>query len=190
MNTLKEVIINLFKKILPFLACVLCLGILLIALLSMSITYISIIGLLATTIYCLIPKTWGVLPLSVCIIVGCLYFYMLILSIFYQPAYVTLFGLVPIMAVLAMLKGKPIKMWLVVLLIFLASAVYYLFNNDIAGPMQFRIADRPIDIPSQWGNNWRLYWFGTYVSAVAWIGGVISIVVILLYHLFNVWQKR
>lgn len=65
-----------------------------------------------------------------------------------------------------------------------------MFNNDIAGPMQFRIADRPIDIPSQWGNNWRLYWFGTYVSAVAWIGGVISIVVILLYHLFNVWQKR
>lgn len=124
MNTLKEVIINLFKTILPFLACVLCLGVLLIAFLSMSITYISIIGLLATTIYCLIPKTWGVLPLSVCVIVGCLYFYMLILSIFYQPAYVTLFGLVPIMAVLAMLKGKPIKMWLVVLLIFLASAVY------------------------------------------------------------------
>ena len=56
--------------------------------------------------------------------------------------------------------------------------------------MQFRITDRPIDTPSQWGNNWRLYWIGVYASTVAWIGGVISIVVMLLYNLYKVWQRR
>lgn len=115
---------------------------------------------------------------------------MLIITIFYQPLFVVLFGLVPIMAVLAMLKGKPRKMWLVVAMIFLVSAVYYLFNNDIAGPMQFRMTDRPIDTPAQWGNNWRLYWLGVCASTVAWIGGVISIVVLFLYRLYIVWKKR
>ena len=94
------------------------------------------------------------------------------------------------MAILSMLKGKPIQIWLVVLLIFLSSAVYYLFNNNIAGPMQFQITDLPIDTPSQWGNNWRLYWCGVYASTVAWIGGVISIAVMLLYNLYKVWQRR
>ena len=73
---------------------------------------------------------------------------------------------------------------------FYIELVYYLFNNNIAGPMQFRITDRPIDTPSQWGNNWRLYWIGVYASTVAWIGGVISIVVMLLYNLYKVWQRR
>lgn len=188
MNTIKGVLLGISKVVLPLLAGIMCISVLLIA--GMSITYLSITGLIAITLYCLVPKTWGVIPLSVCVIAGCLYFYMLILSIFYQPGYVILFGLVPVMAILSMLKGKPIQIWLVVLLIFILSAVYYLFNNNIAGPMQFRITDRPIDTPSQWGNNWRLYWFGIYASTVAWIGGVISIVVMLLYHLYKVWQGR
>ena len=188
MNTIKGFLLSVSKVLLPLLAGILCVGVLLIA--GMSITYLSITGLLAITLYGLVPKTLGVIPLSVCIIAGCLYFYMLILSIFYQPGYVLLFGLVPVMAILSMLKGKPIQIWLVVLLIFLLSAVYYLFNNNIAGPMQFLITDRPIDTPSQWGNNWRLYWFGIYTSTVAWIGGVISIVFMLLYNLYNNRQKR
>ena len=127
---------------------------------------------------------------GVYVIVACLYYVMLIITIFYQPLFVILFGLVPIMAVLSMLKGKPRKMWLVVAMIYLVSAVYYLFDNDIAGPMQFRMSDRPIDTPSQWGNNWRFYWFGVYASTVAWIGGVISIVVLFLYRLYILWKKR
>ena len=188
MNTMKGIILGISKVVLPLLAGIMCIGVLLIA--GMSITYLSIIGLLAITLYCLVPKTWGVIPISVCVIVGCLYFYMLILSIFYQPGYVTLLGLVPVMAVLSMLKDKPIQIWLLVLVIYLLSAVYYLFINNIAGPMQFHITDRPFDTPSQWGNNWRLYWLGVYASTVAWIGGVISIVVMLLYYLYKVWQRR
>ena len=64
------------------------------------------------------------------------------------------------------------------------------FDNDIAGPMQFRITDCPIDTPSQWGNNWRLYWFGVFASTVAWIGAIISIVVLFMYRLYIVWKKR
>ena len=166
MNTMKGIILGISKVVLPLLAGIMCIGVLLIA--GMSITYLSIIGLLAITLYCLVPKTWGVIPISVCVIVGCLYFYML----------------------LSMLKDKPIQIWLLVLLIYLLSAVYYLFINNIAGPMQFHITDRPFDTPSQWGNNWRLYWLGVYASTVAWIGGVISIVVMLLYYLYKVWQRR
>ena len=145
---------------------------------------LAIWGMLAITIYCLAPKKWGIMRVGAYLIVACLYYVMLIITIFYQPLFVALFGLVPIMAVLAMLKGKPRKMWLVVAMIVLVSAVYYLFDNDIAGPMQFRMSDRPIDTPSQWGNNWRLYWLGVYASTVAWIGGVISIVVLFLYRLY------
>lgn len=151
---------------------------------------IAIWGLLAITFFSLVPKTWGIMRVVAYVIVACLYYVMLIITIFYQPLFVVLFGLVPIMAVLAMLKGKPRKMWLVVAMIFLVSAVYYLFNNDIAGPMQFRMTDRPIDTPAQWGNNWRLYWLGVCASTVAWIGGVISIVVLFLYRLYIVWKKR
>ena len=146
--------------------------------------FILILGLLALTFYCLVPKTWGIKGVVASVIGACLYIVLLISTIFYQPLFVVLFGLVPIMAVLAMLKGKPRKMWLVVAMIFLLSAVYYLFDNDIAGPMQFKISDRPINTPAQWGNNWRLYWLGIYTSTVAWIGGVISIVVLFLYRLY------
>ena len=65
-----------------------------------------------------------------------------------------------------------------------------LFDNDIAGQMQFRMSDRPIDTPSQWGNNWRLYWFGVFASTVAWIGGIISIIVLFMNRLYIVWKKR
>ena len=135
MNTIKGVLLGISKVVLPLLAGIMCIGVLLIA--GMSITYLSIAGLLVITLYCLVPKTWDVIPLSVCVIAGCLYFYILILSIFYQPGYVTLFGLVPVMAILSMLKGKPIQIWLVVLLIFILSAVYYWFNNNIAGQCSF-----------------------------------------------------
>ena len=152
--------------------------------------FIAICGLLAITFFSLVPKTWGIMRVGVYVIVACLYYVMLIITIFYQPLFVILFGLVPIMAVLSMLKSKPRKMWLVVAMIYLVSAVYYLFDNDIAGPMQFRMSDRPIDTPSQWGNNWRFYWLGVYASTVAWIGGVISIVVLFLYRLYILWKKR
>ena len=151
---------------------------------------IAILGMLAITIFCLAPKKWGIMRVAASLFVACLYYVMLIITIFYQPLFVALFGLVPIMAVLAMLKVKPRKMWLVVAMIFLGSAAYYLFDNDIAGPMQFRMSDRPIDTPSQWGNNWRLYWLGVYASTVAWIGGIISIVVLFMYRLYIAWKKR
>ena len=80
MNTIKGLLLGISKVVLPLLAGIMCIGVLLIA--GMSITYLSITGLLAITLYCLVPKTWGVIPLSVCVIAGCLYFYMLILSIF------------------------------------------------------------------------------------------------------------
>ena len=76
MNTIKGILLGISKVVLPLLAGIMCISVLLIA--GMSITYLSITGLIAITLYCLVPKTWGVIPLSVCVIAGCLYFYMLI----------------------------------------------------------------------------------------------------------------
>jgi hypothetical protein len=190
MYKIKEILLCLSKIVLAIVAVIMVIVAMIIASSDMTFPNIAVFCFLIITLYCLISKNWGIIPISVCIILASLYFFMLISSVFYQPVYLLLFGLAPIMAVLAMLKGKPRLMWIVVALIFLGSAVYYLFNNNIVGPREFAITDRPIDTPSQWGNNYRLYWFGIYASTVAWIGGIISIIVLFMYYLYSTWKDK
>lgn len=69
-------------------------------------------------------------------------------------------------------------MWGVVALIFLTIGVYYVFNNDIVGPMEFRIRDRPIDTPAQWHHCYRFFWTGIVVETVSQFAGMVSVIVI------------
>ena len=45
---------------------------------------------------------------------------------------------------------------LVVLMIFFTIDEY--IHQELSGPMMWAIVDRPIDYPSMWFNNWRLWW--------------------------------
>lgn len=69
-----------------------------------------------------------------------------------------------------------------VTLYFIAVAVYVLFHNDIMGPMQFEISDRPFDVPAQFHRSWRYYWCMAYMHEVAWLWG----------HPFNhsMWHRK
>ena len=73
--------------------------------------------------------------------------------------------------------------WLV-LSIFIVIGVYYVFNNDIVGPMEFAIRDRPIDTPSQWYNSYRFFWTGIVVELVTKFAGFVSVLLVLAYQIY------
>ena len=82
-------------------------------------------------------------------------------------------SLMPMTAVILMLRRKPLWVWGVVALIFLTIGVYYVFHNDIKGPMEFMICDRPIDVPAQWHHCYRFFWTGIVVETVTNIAGFV-----------------
>lgn len=151
----------------------------------MSFSSLLRLGFAAIILYCLIPKSWSYVGISLAIIATSFYIIVMFLCMLYQPGRMLLVSLLPIMAVLALLKGKPKWMWGIVVLIFLIVGVYCLFNNDIIGPMEFRICDRPIDIPAQWGHNYRLFWSFALLQMVAHLAGILSIMVMLGYSLYK-----
>ena len=155
----------------------------------LSIGSMLSLGYVAIILYCLIPKSWSYVGISLSIIAACLYLCALFLSIFYQPSSVLLSALLPVMAVLAMLKGKPLWMWGLVGLIFLAIGVFSLFYNNIIGPMTFMICDRPFDVPAQWGHCYRLFWSAALFKMVAYRAGILSILVMGGFLLYKRYRK-
>ena len=152
---------------------------------SLSIGSMLCVGYAAIILYCLIPKSWSYVGISLSVIAACLYICAMFLCIFYQPGCVLLSALLPIMAVLAMLKGKPLWMWCLVALIFLVMGVFSLFYNDIVGPMTFMICDRPFDVPAQWGHCYRLFWSAVLFKIVASRAGLLSILFMGGYLLYK-----
>lgn len=156
---------------------------------SLAIGSMLSLGYAVIILYCLIPRSWSYVGISLSVIAACLYICAMFLCIFYQPGSVFLSALLPIMAVLAMLKGKSLWMWCLVALIFLAMGVFSLFYNDIVGPMTFMICDRPIDVPAQWGNCYRLFWSAVLFNMVASRAGNLSILVMGGYLLYKKYRK-
>ena len=139
---------------------------------------------MALILYRIIPKTSGTLVLSIAIIIACTYFGIMLLSRFcYQPMYYLMMIVLAISSVLVMLKGKPWWMWLVIFLVFLVIGIDLLFDNDIIGPMEFMICDRPFDYPAQWHHCYRFFWAGVLLNMIAWSAGIISVSIIFAYTL-------
>ena len=142
-------------------------------------------------LYRLLPKSFGVFGVSLAIIGVCVYFVISFLSIFvYQPMHYLMKTTLAIVAVLIMLKGKPRWLWGVVALVFIGYGVFYLFNNDIVGPMTFLIMDRPIDTPSQWYNCYRFFWTGIYLDGVIWYSSIMSSIIIFVYIMYNRYKDK
>lgn len=153
--------------------------------LALGIQSWYVLGFMAIVLYRIIPNTSGALVISFALIVSCSYFGIMLLSrFFYQPLYYLMMILLAISGVLVMLKGKPWWMWVVIAIIFIGSGVGLLYNNDIIGPTEFMISDMPFDFPAQWYHCYRFFWTGVLLNLIAWSAGIISIIILFVYHLF------
>lgn len=80
---------------------------------------------------------------------------------------------------------------ILILLFFLWQEYYY---GGIRGPLEWSIADKPIDYPSQWNNCYPLYRWSTYLFLCIINGGGMSIIIIACYRLIlcmaNIVRKR
>ena len=145
----------------------------------------------AIILYRLLPKSFGVFGFSLAVIGVCVYFVISFLSIFVcQPMHYLMKIALATVAVLIMLKGKPRWLWGVVALVFVGYGVFYLFYNDIVGPMTFLIMDRPVDTPSQWYNCYRFFWTGIYLDGVIWYSSIISTIIIFIYIMYNRYKGK
>lgn len=157
-----------------------------LALFGMNLATLPYLAFMVLVLYQIVPRKWGVFGTCSAIIVACIYLAnMFLFAMFWQPAFCLMSSLMPITAVILMLRRKPLWVWGVVALIFLTIGVYYVFNNNIVGPMDFRIRDRPIDTPAQWYHCYRFYWCGVVAETVSQFAGFVSIIVIAVYILYR-----
>ena len=124
---------------------------------------------------------------SVAVIIASLYLFSLFLAVlFMQPLFCLMSSVLSLTAVAVLFKGKPVWLKIVVISIFLVFGAFYLFYNNIVGPMSFQIADMPFDMPGQWHHSYRFFWVGIYVESVCFIASTISVLILLLY---SYWPK-
>jgi hypothetical protein len=123
--------------------------------------------------------------LGITLLVVLILFLWLISSLFAQPLHVLLTTTVISMVLYRMLKRENCWCRIVVVGIFIIVGVWYVFHNDIPGPMKWRISDRPIDTPSQWLDCYRFYWCGDVIYTTSLIGGVISFALIFIVRLIS-----
>ena len=180
---------TLFVGLIAIIAAMMALG--LIAMFGTLPFLWVFIAFWAIILYRLLPKSFGVFGVSLAVIGVCVYFVISFLSIFVcQPMHYLMKTALATVAVLIMLKGKPRWLWGVVALVFIGYGVFYLFYNDIVGPMTFLIMDRPIDTPSQWYNCYRFFWTGVYLDGVIWYSSIISTIIIFIYIMYNRYKGK
>ena len=180
---------TLFVGLIAIIAAMMALG--LIAMFATLPFLWVFIAFWAIILYRLLPKSFGVFGVSLAVIGVCVYFVISFLSIFVcQPMHYLMKTALATVAVLIMLKGKPRWLWGVVALVFVGYGVFYLFYNDIVGPMTFLIMDRPIDTPSQWYNCYRFFWTGVYLDGVICDSSIISTIIIFIYIMYNRYKDK
>ena len=181
-QTIWTYFVGFITVVAAFIALTMALGVL--AIYGMQVYSWPLLGFMALILFRIMPKTSGTLVLSVALIVACTYFGIMLLSRFcYQPLYYLMMIVLAITGVVVMLKGKPWWMWLVIALIYIVFGVDLLYNNDIIGPMEFMICDRPFDYPAQWYHCYRFFWAGVLLNLIAWSAGMISMIILLAYSL-------
>ena len=145
----------------------------------------------AIILYRILPKSFGAFGIFMATIGVCVYFAIFYLSIFVcQPIHYLMKMVLAICAVLALLKGKPWGLWIIVGTVYVGFAIYYLFYNDIIGPMTFLIMDRPIDTPAQWYHCYRFFWAGIYLDGVIWFSSIFSSIIIFMYIMYDKYKEK
>ena len=150
-----------------------------------------IIGFWTIIMYRILPKSFSTFAISMATVGFCFYFDFFYLSAFLcQPIHYPIKMALAVCAVLALLKGKPWWLWIIVATVYVGFGIYYLFFNDIIGPMTFFMMDRPVNTPAQWCHCYRFFWAGVYLDGVMWYSSIISTIVISMYILWNRYKDR
>ena len=142
-------------------------------------------------LYRILPKSFGVFGIIMATIGVCVYFGIFYLSIFVcQPIHYLMKMILAVCAVMALLKGKPWGLWVIVATVFVGFGIYYLFYNDIIGSMTFLIMDRPIDTPAQWYHCYRFFWAGVYLDGVIWFSSILSSIIIFFFIMYDRYKVK
>lgn len=183
-----KIIKNILSILLASIAMIMTLGALCLLLMS-PYSFVSYI-FMTIIIWELTPKSWSTIGWSCVLITACLYLaIMFITGLCWQPLRYLMSIILPVCSTLIMLKGKPIWIGIVIFLVYLSVGFYCFFNNDIVGPMGFMIRDRPIDVPSQWYHCYRFFWGGVLLNMISSRAGVISVLILFLYSVRDIWKE-
>ena len=117
------------------------------------------------------------------IIFGIVLIYLMLVVFFYfhAPMLLLLRMLPPLVIVGLLLRRTPKWVKIVVGMLLVVACIYVLFNNDIKGPMEFAISDRPFDMAAQFHHSWRYFWWVVYLYEVSWMWGITSSLFLLGY---------
>ena len=179
----KKILGTTIEIILGIVAAIVAIGV--IGLFGMHLAGIPYLGFMALVVYLIVPRKWGVIGFSIAIIVASVYLaFMLLFAIFWQPVFCLMSSILSVGATILIARGKPLWMCGVIASIFLIIGVYYVFNNDIVGPMEFFIRDRPVDTPSQWFHCYRFFWTGIVVETVSECAGLVSVILMSGYMFY------
>jgi len=183
-----EILRNIVSFLFASVAVIMALGTL--CLLLMSPSYIILYIFMAIIIWELTPKSWSIIGWSCVLITACLYLTIIFITGFsWQPLMYLMSIMLPVCSTLVMLKGRPIWIWIVIFLVYLSVGFYCLYNNDIVGPMEFMIRDRPIDVPAQWYHCYRFFWGAVLLDMISSMAGVISVLILFLYRVRAIWKE-
>ena len=183
-----EIFRNIVSLLLVSIAVIIALGTLCLLLISPS--YIILCIFMTIIIWKLTPNSWSTIGWSCVLITACLYLAILfITALSWQPLMYLMSIMLPVCSTLVMLKGKPIWIWIVIFLVYLSVGIYCLYNNDIVGPMEFLIRDRPIDVPAQWYHCYRFFWGAVLLNMISSMAGVISVLILFLYRVRAIWKE-
>ena len=114
----------------------------------------------------------------------------LVFAIVAMPLHVMITVIVVAAILYLLLRREHWLLWISTILLFMVIGVYYVFNNDLPGPMMWSIADRPIDTPSQWFNNYRFFWWGVIINKTFQCAGLISFCIIAIFKLMKILIKK
>lgn len=114
----------------------------------------------------------------------------LVFAIVAMPLHVMITIMVVVLVLYLLLRREHWLLWVSTILLFMVTGIHYVFNNDLPGPMMWSIADRPIDTPSQWFNNYRFFWWGVIINKTFQLAGLISFCIIAIFKLTKMSVKK
>jgi hypothetical protein len=84
-----------------------------------------------------------------------------------------------------LLKKEHWIIWCCIIVLFVVTGIYFIFNNNLPDPIMWAIADNPIDVPSQWFDNYRLFWWGVIVNRTCQYAGSVAFCFLLIVKLIK-----
>ena len=80
--------------------------------------------------------------------------------------------------------GNEIRRMIVAVLLLVFLMLFFVIDEyihpELRGPMMWAIVDRPIDYPSMWFDNWRLWWVSMLAEGALMYSSLILYIVVIV----------